>query len=136
MRFDGFVSVDQFETMADELAEGFPKEFYEDLNGGILVLERSKMHPDSWPGNELYILGEYCHGGEMGRYINLYFGSFRRVFAGLPAEELREELRKTIAHEFRHHMESLSLCRNLEEEDEEKLEAYNSRFYTARRSRR
>jgi hypothetical protein len=134
-RFDGFISEDEFESLANELAESFPKEFFEELNGGILVLERSKMHRDSWPGNELYILGEYCHGGELGRYINLYYGSFRRVYPDFGRDALRGELRKTIAHEFRHHMESLAMCRDLEVEDEEVLEAYNSRFYTARRKR-
>jgi hypothetical protein len=37
---------------------------------------------------------------------------------------LRDEIRKTLLHELRHHIESLSGVRDLEYEDELRLESY------------
>lgn len=108
----------------DIMAENFPPEFYRELNGGISLLPDTVPDPDFPPG-EMYILGEYCTD-QMGRYINLYYGSF----AALAGEESwndeawEEELYATLAHEFTHHIESLAGERGLEIKDEASLEAW------------
>ena len=58
----------------------------------------------------------------MGRYINLYYGSFSIVYGDLTDVELKEELYATLAHEFTHHVESLAGERGLELKDEAYLE--------------
>ena len=60
----------------------------------------------------------------MGRYIAIYYGSFLRVFPGASREKIRRELRKTLRHEFRHHVESLCGENGLEVEDEVFLQNY------------
>jgi hypothetical protein len=120
------ISIDEFQTICDEIAEGLPDVFFDELNGGILLLPEVKLHPQSIPGDPLYVMGEYHNEWELGRYIVLYYGSFRKVHGEAPYEELREEIRKTIAHEFRHHWESLSGTRDLEVEDEIELSQYLS----------
>ena len=123
---EAMISIDEFQTICDEIAEGLPEAFFDELNGGILLLPEARKHPKSIPGDPLYVLGEYHNEWEMGRYIVLYYGSFRKVFYDASYDELREEIRKTIAHEFRHHWESLSGTRDLEVEDEIELSQYLS----------
>jgi len=117
------VSIDEMQTMLDEIAETFPLEFYAELNGGIVLMPEIKR--DQHSGAEgLYVLGEYHSGGYMGRYIAIYYGSYIRVHGGLPIEMLAEKLAATLRHEFRHHLESLAGERGLEIEDERFLAEY------------
>ncbi|MFA6309082.1 MAG: hypothetical protein WC677_04985, partial [Clostridia bacterium] len=74
------VSIDEMEEMLDEIAMGFPPEIYKELNGGIILLPEAKPNAIS---NSLYILGEYHSGGNMGRYISIYYGSFSIIYGHL-----------------------------------------------------
>jgi hypothetical protein len=113
----------EFEDMLDELACELPQEFYHSLNGGIIISEEAKEHKESRGG--LFVLGEYRHSA-LGRSIVIFYGSFKKVYGFLPRERLRAELRKTLRHEFRHHLESLAGERGLELEDEARLAQYLS----------
>ncbi len=118
-----------FDTMGDwldEIAERFPEEFFRELTGGIALLPRAESDPE-FPEGEVYILGDYCND-ELGRYINLYYGSFAELFADAGEEELYEELYATLAHEFTHHLESLAGERGLEVKDELELEWLREEF--------
>lgn len=111
-----------FDTMGDwldEIAERFPPAFYTELSGGIALLPEAVPDPE-FPEGEMYFLGEYCND-ELGRYINLYYGSFAALFADASDDELYEELYITLSHEFTHHMESLAGERGLEVRDEVEL---------------
>lgn len=79
--------------------------------------------PD-FPGEDLYILGEYCQDPYLGRSIVIYYGSFEPVFGDLSPLELRRELRDTLRHEFRHHVEALAGENGLDLEDEAWLAEY------------
>ena len=57
----------------------------------------------------------------------IYYGSFAAVYGYEGPEELRERVRKTILHEFRHHLESLAGERGLEVEDAIRLADYRKR---------
>jgi Uma2 family endonuclease len=120
------ISIDEMQTMLDGIAETFPEEFYTQLNGGIVLMPQAKRHQNrSTEG--LYVLGEYYRGGNLGRYIAIYYGSFMRVHGHLPPEALKRELTATLKHEFRHHLESLAGERGLEIEDEKFLAEYLER---------
>lgn len=117
------VSIDEMQAMLDNIAETLPKEFYTQLNGGIILMPQAKRHQRA--GAEgLYIMGEYYRGGNLGRYIAIYYGSFMRVHGHLTKERLAERLTSTLKHEFRHHLESLAGERGLEVEDEQFLAEY------------
>jgi hypothetical protein len=60
----------------------------------------------------------------MGHYIVIYYGSFERVFGHLSEDGLVDELRKTLRHEFRHHMEWLAGEDGLEREDADYINRY------------
>ncbi|MGI5918366.1 MAG: metallopeptidase family protein [Christensenellales bacterium] len=117
------ITIDEMQAMLDEIAETFPREFFAQLNGGIVLMP--KAQPDRRPGAQgLYVLGEYYSGGSLGRYIAIYYGSFARVYGRLLPGELKERLAATLKHEFRHHLESLAGERSLIVEDEQFLADY------------
>lgn len=105
----------------DTLAEQFPPELFEELNGGVNLLEEALPDPE-FPGEELYILGEFCED-LLGRYINLYHGSFAALAEreDWTAEDWTEELRATLSHELTHHMEGRSGLHALDDRDQAEL---------------
>ena len=115
-------SIEEVNEMLDEIADEMPQEVFRDLNGGVSLLPERRIS-DAAPDGGLYTLGEYRRD-QMGRYIVLYYGSIRAVHGGETREELRESLRKLLTHELTHHVESLAGERDLEIEDEIKLEKY------------
>lgn len=117
------IEIDEFETMLEEIAAELPKEFYKELNGGILLLPQEKLNP-AGKDRDLYIMGEYHRGGSMGRYIVIYYGSFQKLYGHLGKNALKRRLTHTLKHEFTHHLESMAGERALEKEDEQFLRDY------------
>ena len=121
------MDIDGFQYALEEASRDIPDELLKNLNGGIVVLPQLKLHPGAL-SRDLYIMGEYhVQIPGLGRYIVLYYGSFERVFGRNTSNNnhsLRNEIRKTLIHELRHHIESLSGVRDLEHEDDMRLEAY------------
>jgi hypothetical protein len=128
------ITIEEMEEMLDELAAELPEQFYRELNGGILLLPEARLSPEALD-NDLYTLGEYHYSYSMGRYITIYYGSFKALFGHLPPEELKAELRGTLRHEFTHHLESLAGEKDLEIEDERQLAQYRYRAKIRRRLR-
>ena len=120
------VTIDEAQNMLDDIAESIPIEFYQGLNGGILLLPEAKQSPYA-QNNDLWIMGEYCRGGSMGRLIKIYYGSFEKTYAYMEPEELKEQLKHTLLHEFTHHVESLAGEKGLEDWDEKQIEDYLNR---------
>ena len=102
-----------------DLAEEIPQSFYEELNGGIVVEPGYLLHPEDRSGT-LYVMGQYRIDPAMGKYIVMYYGSFKRAYRHLDEDELTEEMRKVLRHEFRHHVEGRAGVRDLEVWDAEK----------------
>ena len=75
------LTIDEVNDILDELCGTFPEALFQDLNGGILLLEEALPDPDA--GQDVYIMGEYCVD-EMGRYINIYYGSFAALLFDEP----------------------------------------------------
>ena len=116
------LTFDEVGALLDDMAEEFPPVFFNELNGGVCLLPEARPDPEFPPG-EMYILGEYCND-MMGRYINLYYGSFAALAEReeWTQEDWEDELWETFAHEFTHHMEGLAGERGLEIKDEAFLE--------------
>jgi hypothetical protein len=117
------MNIDDMQDILDELAEELPPIFYKELNGGILLLPEEKLSRYA-RSDDLYILGEYRRSAGMGRYIIIYYGSFIALFGHLSEEKMTRELRKTLRHEFTHHLESLAGEDGLEKEDDEFMRGY------------
>ena len=118
------ITIDEMETMLDEIAETVPQAFYQELNGGILLLEEALLDDENSKDNDLYILGEYCTDPYMGNFIRLYYGSFAALMPDATPEEIREELRETLFHEFTHHIETLAGEYGLDVKDAQELLDY------------
>ena len=117
------MSIDAMQELLEEIAAELPDVFFAELNGGILLLEDTVLAPEALD-EDLYTMGEYCEDPLMGSYIVLYYGSFAEICQDMTEEEIREEIRATLLHEFTHHLESLAGERGLELEDERELAAY------------
>ena len=114
--------IDDIQEMLSRIADEIPDEFFNYLNGGVVLLEECKVHPKS--KGDLYILGEYSFRQDMGRQIYIYYGSFMKLYANAPESVLYQELRRTLLHEFTHHLESLAGERSLEVKDKMRLNEY------------
>ena len=121
------VEFEEFAKMLDEITQDIPKAFFNELNGGIILKEENKVHEES-RDDDLYTLGEYCVCSQMGRQIIIYYGSFSKIYGNNKKKELKEKLKKTILHEFTHHLESLAGERDLEIEDEMFMAQYRKRL--------
>lgn len=121
------IDIDEAYELLEEIAAELPEEFWDHLNGGVSLLPQKKKKSDV-AGTTLYVLGEYHESSTMGRYIVLYYGSFRRVYGrDITKEFLKEEMRKTLFHEFTHHVEALAGERGLEVKDEQRLAGYQEK---------
>ena len=122
------LSIDQVNDILDEIAEGFPAVLFEELNGGVNLLEEAMPDPE-FPEGEMYFLGECCDDC-LGRYINLYYGSLaaQAEQEDWTEEDWRQELRQTLAHELTHHMESRAGTHALDDRDAAELAEFRREF--------
>lgn len=116
------ITFDECGEMLDEIADSVPYELYRELNGGITLREETRLHPLA-KNNDLYILGVYVHDN-LGRYINIYYGSFIKVFANKSKSESYNELKRILLHEIRHHNEFLAGVDDLVLYDNEQIKNY------------
>ena len=117
------ITIDEVQTILDEIAEELPFELYKDLNGGIILLPQIKLHKRS-VDDDLYVMGEYRNEKIQGRYIVVYYGSIEELYGSLSRNRLKNKLRSVVKHEFLHHFESLAGERQLEIEDERQIQTY------------
>ena len=119
---------EQVGTFLDDLADRFPAPLFEELNGGVNLLEEAVEDPEFPPG-EMYILGEYCDD-LLGNYINLYYGSFAALAEREEWDDTvwEDELAITLSHELTHHMENRGGLHGLDDRDAEELALWRQEF--------
>lgn len=121
------ISFEDIGTILDDIADELPEDFFRGLNGGINLLPDIKIHPQSDSSGNLFIMGEYRHDPRgLGRYINIYYGSFMKLYAHANSDIQKEKLRNILLHEFTHHWESLGGVRTLALKDAYNLMKYKS----------
>ena len=96
------VSFEEAGRMLDEAAEALPQEIFEGLNGGVNLLPARKTDQ-----NGLLVMGTY-NVNQMGRYVEIYYGSFRAAHGQAGPDKWRRELTRTLKPELTHHIESLA----------------------------
>jgi len=80
--------------------------------------------------SDYYMMGRYCYEPRgLGRYIQIFYGSFVAVYGFCSEETQKEELRKVLMHELTHHIESLAGISDLEKEDRTQLLEYLERAH-------
>lgn len=119
------VDIDRFFEILVELCDELPEEFFHELHQGVLLSEDIKISPYA-RSDDLFIMGEYRRA-YYGNQITIYYGSFARAYPNIDEEALKNRLRETVRHEFRHHMEHLSGmygADSLEREDQVRIRRY------------
>lgn len=122
------LTFDQAGDLLDKLMEDFPPALFDGLNGGVNLLEEA-VPDEEFPGARVYILGDY-NNDLLGRYINLYYGSFAAMAENedWTEEDWETELRQTVSHELTHHMEGRGGLHALEDKDEADMAAWRAEF--------
>ena len=122
------LSFEQAGDLLDTLAESFPEALFDGLNGGVNFQEEA-VPDQEFPKGQVYILGEYCDD-LLGRYINLYDGSFAAMAENedWTEEDWEQELRQTLSHELTHHMEGRSGLHALDDKDEAEMAAWQEEY--------
>lgn len=124
-------TIDEVNDLLDGMAEQFPEVLFRGLNGGVNLLEDAVEDPE-FPAGEMYIMGEYCED-QLGRYINLYYGSFAALAEKEDWDEgrWRSELWTTFSHELTHHIESLGGLHGLDDRDAAELAGFREEYRQA-----
>ena len=119
------LTIDEVNDILDEIAEGFPEVLFDELNGGVNLLEEALPDPE-FPEGEM---GEYCTD-MLGQYINLYYGSFAALAEReeWDRETWLSELRITLSHELTHHMENRGGLHALDDRDAEELAVWRQEY--------
>lgn len=112
------MNLEDFTALAHQLVDEVPARLTRDLNGGFLVM------PETRRDGDFYIMGEYIEEGYLGCFIVFYYGSFAALFGDEDRDVWVEELRETVWHELRHHLESLAGVDDLAVEELEELMRY------------
>ena len=122
------LSIDEVNAYLDAVVETFPEVLFDELNGGVNLLEEA-VPDEEFPEGEMYILGEYCEDA-LGRYINLYYGSFAALAEreAWDRQTWEDELYTTLSHELTHHMESRGGLHALDDRDAEEMARWRAEF--------
>ena len=99
------MTFDEFTQIAEEELALLPDYVHEELNGGVLTDPGEYLHPGR-VADDLYILGTYSTDPVMGKQIVLYYGSFMASMGNTDDRAVRKQIRETLRHEFRHHLET------------------------------
>jgi len=113
------ISFSQFQDMASALLDRVPEPLLAGLNGGV-VISRKRMRRAKDPAGVL-LMGEYVVDPFLGSQIILYYGSFREL-VGDNLDAWESELRETLLHEIRHHVEGQAGLEDLANEDRQWIE--------------
>ena len=123
------MNFDEFSDIVEEELALLPEYVHEELNGGVLTDRSAYLHPGRM-ADDLYILGTYTTDPVMGKQIVLYYGSFMAVMGQAGEGAIRAQIRETLRHEFRHHLETragLFSTGTLIEEDRNAMRKYYMR---------
>jgi len=104
------VDLATFTALAHRLVDEVPPELCQDLSGGFLV------SPEALWDGRYAILGQYIQDN-LGSRVVFYYGSFAAVLNDAPPDTWEAELRETVFHEMRHHVERLCGSDELAEEE-------------------
>jgi hypothetical protein len=86
------ITFEEAGRILDEESARLPEEIFQELNGGVNLLPDRRNDPDG-----MLTLGMYFHNA-MGRYVEIYYGSFAAAFRRESDGIIRQENKKTLRH--------------------------------------
>ncbi len=118
-------TIDRAELLLEKIIDQMPEFLFKDLNGGVVLMDEIKFHPEA-KNKDLLIMGKYIRFG-VRRQINIYFGSIKYVYKNLSDGDLEKILEEILVHELRHHMEYKANVKDLILEDEAFIKEYKKK---------
>lgn len=115
-------TIDDVHRVLEEISSSLPESLFEELNGGIVLLDEISYH-DKSIDNSLLVLGNYVRFG-VRRQINIFYKSIKQAFPMMSEEMLNKKLTEILTHELQHHTEFRARLRDLEIEDEININKY------------
>lgn len=105
------LTFDETAEILDEILAGFPGILLDGLSGVFLVdaLKYSEDLPD---GNHI-VMGAYVRSRGLRPCVDIYYGSVMEKYLDADVETVQTALRGILAHELRHHAETLAGCDDL-----------------------
>lgn len=114
-----FPTIEEFSQIGEEIIEGLPPGILAHLNGGILIRKERKNLKG------FVTLGQYNYQPRgLGRFILIFYGSFKAIYGGASHKTIRKKLRETICHELLHHWENLSGTNSMAKEEAKRWREY------------
>lgn len=110
------LTLDRFTDLAGTIIDEIPERFCRNLNGGFNIVETETRDGDC------LVMGEYIQDEIMGCTIIIYYGSFVSLLGDADETTWEKELKDTILHELRHHVELMAGVDYLTAEETAELE--------------
>ena len=105
------ISYEEAGRVLDEAVDELPTEIFRELNGGVNLVRRQERDE-----NGLLVMGTY-NVNQMGRYVEIYYGSFRAKYPDAEPDKCARELVRTLASIFKVRIE----LRQIYERDDTKM---------------
>lgn len=109
-------TIDDVYEILEQVCKEIPRELFQELNGGIILLDEILYH-DKSIDDSLLVLANYARFG-VRKQINIYYQSIKKIYPYLDYNQLYEKLSSILRHEIQHHTEYRAKLRDLEIEDE------------------
>ena len=105
------LTFDETAEILDDILETFPKILLDGLSGVFLV-DELKYSEDLPDGNHI-VMGAYVRSHGLRPCVDIYYGSVMEKYLDADVGTVRSALRGILAHELRHHAETLAGCDDL-----------------------
>lgn len=105
------LTFDETAKILDGILAGFPAVLLDGLSGVFLV-DELKYSEDLPDGNHI-VMGTYVRSRSLRPCVDIYYGSVMEKYLDADVETVQTALRGILAHELRHHAETLAGCDDL-----------------------
>jgi hypothetical protein len=123
---DAMIPFERARELLSDVVDTLPPEIFTDLNGGVILRPEAPVHPGAKDGG-LRVMGRYNYQpAGLGRFIQIFYGSFARLYPHAPERVWREKLSEVLRHELTHHLENMAGEDDLEVEDAQRIAEYNA----------
>ena len=116
MTVDTFYTFDQIAEFLDDIVDEIPDVLLNGLQG--IFLEPQAELNDKIPSDKYFVMGAFIQVPQVGKRIELYYGSIIALYGLVSEQVMKETLRHVLKHELRHHIETLAGCDDLVQDDD------------------
>lgn len=105
------LTFDETAEILDGILAGFPAVLLDGLSGVFLVDELK--YSEGLPDGDHLVMGAYIQSRGLRPCVDIYYGSVMEKYLDADVGTVRSALRGILAHELRHHAETMAGCDDL-----------------------